>query len=270
MKQLIFTSALILASAMAGEATAACSGTQITETTGTHETGTPTFKGLANGQFVTVAGLTFTANQTLTATQVSSAFKSLSNGATTGQATNLGAYSGTLTGWSSGAGTGTSQIFTSIYFGNVANLSSTVFATNSATKPGTTAVDGTAGTPLLTNLLTDHTVCEIAGDAVAAGPDKYWGVQEEHLSGGILKDYKRGPLSTRDPPTQTGNWSVTGSGASSAVNYTYLGGGGSGSYNVYDNLNGSYDFCNGANRVATVTIVNTINTGCPGFAHDAP
>jgi len=126
--------------------------------------------------------------------------------------------------------------------------------------------------PNLFNLLKGNTVCEGAGDAAAAGPDKQWGVQEEHRwvsgNGGPLWDYKRGPSSTIDPPTQIGNWSVTGNGNNSQVNYSYLGGQGGGSYKVYDN-GGSYDFCNGANRVATVTVVSS-GSGCAGFTHGAP
>lgn len=122
----------------------------------------------------------------------------------------------------------------------------------------------------LSALLTNSTVCEVAGDAAAAGPDKNWGVQEEHHGGGELWDYKRGPLSTIDPPTKIGTWSEANGGPNTVVSYTYIGGGGPGSYKVYNNLDGTYDFCSGTTRVATVTVVNTLNTGCTGFAHGTP
>ena len=131
----------------------------------------------------------------------------------------------------------------------------------------------------LLTLLKNNTVCEVATNATTA-PDKTWGAQEEHRwsagSGGALWDYKRGPASTIDPPTAIGTWSVTGGGITAAVvNYTYSGGGGgSGAgYKVYNNLDGSYDFCSGAVRVATVTIAagaGVTGVGCTGFAHGAP
>lgn len=117
-------------------------------------------------------------------------------------------------------------------------------------------------------LLRNNTVCQ------APSGDEQYGAQEEHrvsgvLANGQLWDYKRGPASTIDPPTQIGTWAITGLGANTVVSYTYLGGGGSGTYKVYNNNNGSYDFCNGATRVATVSVANGLN-GCPGFPHGAP
>ena len=127
-----------------------------------------------------------------------------------------------------------------------------------------------ASNPTLNDLLSGHTVCEAAGDAAATGPDQSWGVQEEHRSGGELWDYKRGPSSTIDPTKLIGAWSVSGTGANTVVNYSYLAGGGGGIYKVYNNGNASYDICNGPARVATVTVVPSIGSGCSGFAHGAP
>ncbi len=128
----------------------------------------------------------------------------------------------------------------------------------------TNQVTNTSAVLNLTNLLTNHTVCQ------AAGAGEPHGAQEEHVSGGVLNDFKKGFSSQIDPPTQIGHWSVTGTDADTVVNYTYLGGGGSGTYKVFDNGGGSYDFCNGTAQVATVTVVTAINTGCPGFTHGAP
>jgi hypothetical protein len=124
----------------------------------------------------------------------------------------------------------------------------------------------------LSTLVSNKTICEVAGNATNPGPDKSWGVQEEHRAGGELWDYKRGPLSTIDPPTKIGTWSTTNGGPNAKVSYTYIGGGGSGSYKVYNNLDSTYDFCkvSDGSLVATVTVVNNINVGCTGFAHGAP
>jgi hypothetical protein len=247
---------------------AACAGTQITDALGTNEVDTVTFFAVGSGRTVTVAGLTYTnpGPGNNSAAVVATAFANRSSGYT-----GTGNLSGTLSGWSSGPRLPPNQVaFTSINPGNVTNIVTS--ATGGASTPSVTVTTEatSGGSVTLNTLLTNHTVCEVAGDAAAAGPDQKWGVQEEHRTGGALWDYKRGPASTIDPPTHTGNWSISGSGTGTVVNYTYLGGGGSGSYTVFDNLNGTYDFCNGTNRVATVTVVNSINTGCPGFAHGAP
>lgn len=82
---------------------------------GSAETAAVTFQPLAAGDSVTIAGLTFTADpsQSLTADQVAAAFSSLTDGATTGPSTALGAYSGTLTGYSTGANASNQLTFTS-------------------------------------------------------------------------------------------------------------------------------------------------------------
>jgi flagellin len=78
------------------------------------ETQTVTFAAaaMAAGDSITVAGLTFTANQTLTTAQALSAFTSLAANATNGSTGQqaLGSYSGTLTGFSTGAGDGVSAL----------------------------------------------------------------------------------------------------------------------------------------------------------------
>ncbi|MEQ1621149.1 MAG: hypothetical protein ABL919_07055 [Methylococcales bacterium] len=102
--------------------------------------------------------------------------------------------------------------------------------------------------PSLGNLLLGNTICQIS-------PEK---AQEEHHSGSILKDYKKGPIDPADPSSQIGNWNVSGSGVDTIVNYTY---GASGfSYKVYMLTgtlgadNSTYEFCNAGTPVASVTL----------------
>ena len=98
---------------------------QIVTTTGkpnSYETADVTFNDLAAGGYVTIGGLSFTATSAMTAAQVASAFANLSNGATTGPSTDLGSYSGTLTGWSTGSTSLNKLTFSSSIFGDVADL----------------------------------------------------------------------------------------------------------------------------------------------------
>jgi flagellar hook-associated protein 3 len=60
------------------------------------------FYPMTEGQSITVAGLTYTADTSLSAKEVALAFENLADGATTGGAAT-GTYTGTLTGWQSGA-----------------------------------------------------------------------------------------------------------------------------------------------------------------------
>jgi len=96
-------------------------------TAGRTETATVKFNGLTINQSVTVGGLRFTANRTLTADEVASAFASLQSGAVTGTGTANGNYSGTLSGYSSGASANDTVIWTStVQKANVSNLSVSV------------------------------------------------------------------------------------------------------------------------------------------------
>jgi flagellar hook-associated protein 2 len=71
--------------------------------------------GIKSGDSVTVGGLTFTAGRALSTAELSAAFASLANSATTGAGSSYGSYSGTLSGYSSGAVIGSDQVlFTSI------------------------------------------------------------------------------------------------------------------------------------------------------------
>ena len=71
--------------------------------------------------------------------------------------------------------------------------------------------------------------------------------QEYHQVGGALIDWKMGPGHAVDPSKQVGTWSATSSGL--AYNY---GSGGNYTYQVFDNNNGTYSFCNGAEMLVTV------------------
>ena len=130
------------------------------------ETNTVTFKALTSGQSVLVGGLTFTAAQSLTATQVANEFASLANNATTksGYTVAEGSYSGSLSGWSTGAVvTSTSVVFTSsTSSGNVTDMtySTTGTALTVATTQGVTVVQD-ASTVQFTAM---H-----AGDAISVG-----------------------------------------------------------------------------------------------------
>jgi len=81
---------------------------------------------MAAGDSITLAGLTFTANQAVTTSEAVDAFKALTAGATTGGLTAKGVYSGTLTGFNTGAGATPALTFTSTTNANVAAIAPTV------------------------------------------------------------------------------------------------------------------------------------------------
>jgi flagellar hook-associated protein 2 len=70
--------------------------------------------GIKSGDTVTVGGLTFTAGRALSTAELSAAFASLANNATTGAGSGYGSYSGSLSGYTSGAVISSDQVlFTS-------------------------------------------------------------------------------------------------------------------------------------------------------------
>jgi len=81
---------------------------------------------MAAGDSITLAGLTFTANQAVTTSEAVDAFKALTAGATTGGLTAKGVYSGTLTGFNTGVGAQPALTFTSTTNANVAAIAPTV------------------------------------------------------------------------------------------------------------------------------------------------
>ena len=112
-------------------------------TTTVTETSVITFQPLTNGQSVTVNGLKFTANQTLTASQVATAFGSIAVSATTGPSTALGTYSSTLTGFSLGAANGATVTATS---STATAVVPDISVGSAPSVPAVTTVQGVTGT----------------------------------------------------------------------------------------------------------------------------
>lgn len=92
----------------------------------------------------------------------------------------------------------------------------------------------------LSALLGGNTVCVPTVTPVAPLPMTW---QEEHASGGVLIDFKRGS-STVDPTKPVGTWSVTANagGNQAVVTHTYSGGG-SYAYSVHSIGGAIYGFC---------------------------
>jgi len=101
--------------------------------------------------------------------------------------------------------------------------------------------------PTLSRLLTGNSMCQTWPEVA----------QEQHVSGGVLQDYKRGPLDAVDPTTSIGSWLVGGSGSRTTVKYTY--GSTSYYYQVFlvngnpGETGSTYDFCTGGTVKATAT-----------------
>lgn len=108
----------------------------------------------------------------------------------------------------------------------------------------------------VSGLLSGKTVCSPAG---CSGASCQW--QEQHKSGGVLADYKKGAGDPIDPTKDVGTWSVATTGPSNGrVTYTYTAGG-SYTYDVKDN-GASYSFC-GPNGEFTFTVKTGVTAGCP-------
>jgi flagellar hook-basal body protein len=132
----------------------------------TTESNSVTFAGLTNGQTVTIGGLTFTANTTVSAANVAAAFASLANNATTGPGTANGAYSGTLTGWTTSAITsGSTLTFTSASANSdVTDLPNTGTL---AARPTVVKTDGAAAAATESNVATFRDL--VAGESISIG-----------------------------------------------------------------------------------------------------
>lgn len=122
------------------------------------------------------------------------------------------------------------------------------------------------GVNSLSSVLSGHTICVSNGSGG-------WNAQEEHLSGGVLKDYKLGPASPTnqvDPEAIIGSWS-TSSGLNATVTYIYTGSPTPYTYAVYLNsgtvntVGSTYDFCTtpGGTPVVTGSLKMTTGAGCP-------
>jgi flagellin-like hook-associated protein FlgL len=116
------------------------------------------FSAMAPGDNVTIGGLTFTSNRTLTATQAAQAFASLSAGATTGPSTTYGAYSGTLVGFSSSAVTSPTMSWTYSATGTV-----------SLTATGSQVSNADYATQIITAQLTTVTTAQSTISAGSVG-----------------------------------------------------------------------------------------------------
>lgn len=88
-----------------------------------NESSAVTFKDMTVGQSVTVAGLTYTASQATTASEVATFFAGLNASAATPANPAKGTFSGSLTGFNAGASAGGTLNFTSVTSGtNVADI----------------------------------------------------------------------------------------------------------------------------------------------------
>ena len=155
----------------------------------TAQTSQVAFNALAAGGSVTIGGLTFTANASLTATQVAAAFASLSTGVTTGSGTANGTYSGTLSGWSSGTVTGSNVTFTSTSFGPVNDL--TIASTNSSEINDITFKDLAAGRSVTVGGLTLTASTTMTAAQVASA----FASRADGVSGTNLSPYSDGTSS---------------------------------------------------------------------------
>lgn len=136
--------------------TAPAEGTGITTTAGgvggppaSTETAAVTMPaaGLAVGQSLTIGGLTFTANQTVTQAELADAFDNLANLATAGvgAVAAKGVFSGQLNGWTSAAAVGSVVTFTSsTATTDVTNLSASTATAAAPAIPAVTTTDGGA------------------------------------------------------------------------------------------------------------------------------
>ena len=114
-------------------------------------------------------------------------------------------------------------------------------------------------TPLNQNEL----VTLVAGKTVCVPNGTEWQWQELHngsnQQGGTLIDYKRGPGHAVDPSETVGSWSVSNKGGNATIEHKY-GSGGTFTYSVWNNGNGTHSFCSAAPEI--VATVKTTQTGC--------
>jgi flagellar hook protein FlgE len=98
-----------------------------TKASTTAETAKVTFSNLAAGETIILGGLTVTAGADgATAAEVASAFKSIAaGGAADASGATIASVAGTLTGWSTGAQSGSSVTFTSTVTGDVTDIANT-------------------------------------------------------------------------------------------------------------------------------------------------
>ena len=61
----------------------------------------------------------------------------------------------------------------------------------------------------------------LQNNTVCVGSAPTWDAQEQHISGGVLRDFKRGPNDATDPTSTIGSWLISGTGNAAIVTYTY-------------------------------------------------
>ena len=164
---------------------------QITTTPGTpsaYEAAAVSFNSLTAGGYVTLGGLTFTANSTMSASQVAEAFANLVSGATSGPSTNLGSYSGALTGWASGSVSGSKVTFVASSFGDVNNLTAAgtsigwTINGEPATLDGMTLTAGTTSSAAGISVLIPTELSSAAADGFSATLNYSKGILERFNS----------------------------------------------------------------------------------------
>ena len=285
MKPIIFTSALLLGSAIAGEALAAAcpiSGqvmdisaqAEVTGVTGV--TGVPevlavtekytfTFPDVAEECSITVGNKTFKDDDDSSSDDV---VKYFSKNAPTGWKVSNGVFTSTT----AGADVADLTYSSSNSKKGKGNCATKPIIIQTSSNQGVAAVAAVAevkevtADPQLTTLLTGKTVCEADAtyNSCAKHPERSpciikMGIQEQHRSGGQLWDYKMGPSDAKDPTVRVGDWSITGNDADTVVKYAYPPGGTPSAYKVFDAGAGTYYFCSGTTIVATAKITSAPN-----------
>jgi hypothetical protein len=292
MKYIIFTSALLLGSVIAGEALAADCPTigQVmdisaqAEVTGvTAVTGVPevlaktenytfTFPNVAEECSITVGNKTFNAGDDSRSSD--DVVKYFSENAPTGWKVSNGVFTSKtagadvadLTYSSSNSKKGKGNCAKKPIIIQTSSNQGVAAVAAVAEVKEVTAVAAVAADPQLTTLLTGKTVCDANAtyDSCAKHPERSpciikMGIQEQHRSGGQLWDYKMGPSDAKDPTVLVGDWSITGNDADTVVNYAYPPGGTPAAYKVFDAGAGNYYFCSGTSIVATAKITSAPN-----------
>ena len=110
----------------------------------------------------------------------------------------------------------------------------------------------------LTTLLTNSLVCGRPAAGYGGSSSDRW--QEEHISGGNLFDYKKGPVDPVDPRKQVGSWSI----AANQVTHSYTPGGASYTWTVHLISGNTYSFCTGTggSEVVRAFIAPNGGSGC--------
>jgi S-layer protein len=170
-----------------GESLDAQDGILVVRNSGTFETAVAAFSAtsLTAGQTTIIAGLTFTSVGVTTQAQLAAAFANLAVGATTGAGIAYGNYTGTLTGYSTGAVTNNKVVFTASTVGPKTDLADT----GTGADPVFTIVNGTAGVDEGFSPATSATLANVIG---------------------ILKTTANGVTVLADAATMNANYAISG------------------------------------------------------------